>query len=181
MIYKILSNIYYKIDYYRVFIWKILWANIWKKVRFWKWTLIANPKYVTIWDDCRTWKMVTLEWWTSWEKGLLIWSHVGINRFCWVAGSEDIIIEDYVQLWPNVIILSSDHVTKKELYIRESWYNNAPIIIKEWSWLWANVVVLPWITIWKGVIIWANAVVTKDIPDYAIAWWVPAKIIKYRK
>lgn len=32
----------------------------------------------------------------------------------------------------------------------------------------------------NGVIIGAGAVVTKDIPDYAVIWGVPAKIIKFR-
>lgn len=32
----------------------------------------------------------------------------------------------------------------------------------------------------NGVIIAAGAVVTKDIPDYAVAGGVPAKVIKYR-
>lgn len=31
-----------------------------------------------------------------------------------------------------------------------------------------------------GAVIAAWAVVTKDIPPYAIAGWVPAKVIKYR-
>ena len=36
------------------------------------------------------------------------------------------------------------------------------------------------ITIGDGAIIGSNAVVTKDIPPYAIAVGVPAKVIKYR-
>jgi len=40
--------------------------------------------------------------------------------------------------------------------------------------------IMPWVAIGNGVIVWAWAVVTKDVPDYAIVAWVPAKIIKYR-
>jgi serine acetyltransferase len=36
------------------------------------------------------------------------------------------------------------------------------------------------VTIGDGVIIGANSLVTKDIPDYSIVGGVPAKIIKYR-
>ncbi|MGL5135257.1 MAG: acyltransferase, partial [Planktothrix sp.] len=41
-------------------------------------------------------------------------------------------------------------------------------------------VVLDGVKIGKGCIIGAGAVVTKDLPDYAIAAGVPAKIIKMR-
>lgn len=33
---------------------------------------------------------------------------------------------------------------------------------------------------WNGAIVGAWAVVTKDIPPYAIVWGNPAKLIKYR-
>ena len=47
-------------------------------------------------------------------------------------------------------------------------------------WIGARVIVLPGVTIGNHVIIGAGAVVTKDIPDYAIAGGVPAKVIRYR-
>ena len=37
---------------------------------------------------------------------------------------------------------------------------------------------MPGVTIGKGAVIGAGAVVTKDIPDYCIAVGVPAKVIK---
>ncbi|MBA4319565.1 MAG: chloramphenicol acetyltransferase [Flavobacterium sp.] len=44
----------------------------------------------------------------------------------------------------------------------------------------ANVIVLDGVTIGNGAIIGAGATVVNDIPDYAIAVGVPAKVIKYR-
>ena len=44
----------------------------------------------------------------------------------------------------------------------------------------ANVSILPGVNIGDGAIIGTGAVVTKDIPPYAIAVGVPAKVIKYR-
>lgn len=44
----------------------------------------------------------------------------------------------------------------------------------------ANVTVLDGVTIGDGAIIGAGAVVIKDIPPYAIAVGVPAKVVKYR-
>nr|WP_319219504.1 CatB-related O-acetyltransferase [uncultured Trichococcus sp.] len=58
--------------------------------------------------------------------------------------------------------------------------NKSPTIIGNDVWCGANVVVLQGVQIGDGAVIGANAVVTRDIPDYAIAVGVPAKIIKYR-
>lgn len=44
----------------------------------------------------------------------------------------------------------------------------------------ANVFIFDGVNIGDGAIIGAGAIVTKDIPNYAIAVGVPAKIIKYR-
>lgn len=55
-----------------------------------------------------------------------------------------------------------------------------PIEIGNDVWIGANVVILDGVRIGNGVILGAGAVVTKDIPDYAIAVGVPAKVIKYR-
>lgn len=44
----------------------------------------------------------------------------------------------------------------------------------------ANVTVLDGVAIGDGAVIGAGAVVTKDIPPYAVAVGVPAKVVKYR-
>ena len=47
-------------------------------------------------------------------------------------------------------------------------------------WIGNNVTVLGGVTISDGAIVGANALVTKDVPPYAIVGGVPAKIIRYR-
>jgi len=47
-------------------------------------------------------------------------------------------------------------------------------------WIGCHSVIMPGITIGHGSIIGAGAVVTKDIPDYAIAAGNPAKVMRYR-
>lgn len=55
-----------------------------------------------------------------------------------------------------------------------------PIIIDDDVWIWMWVKIMSWVHIWQWACIWAWSVVTKNVPPYAIVWWVPAKVIKYR-
>lgn len=55
-----------------------------------------------------------------------------------------------------------------------------PTVIENDVWLAANVIVLQGVTVHTGAVVGAGAVVTKDIPPYAIAVGVPAKVIGYR-
>jgi acetyltransferase-like isoleucine patch superfamily enzyme len=55
-----------------------------------------------------------------------------------------------------------------------------PVIIGSDCWIGQDVFINGGITIGDGAVILAHAVVTKNIPPYAIAGGVPAKILKYR-
>lgn len=82
---------------------------------------------------------------------------------------------------PNVIFRTSNHVfTDRNIPIMEQGHNPGKIIIKDDVWIGANVVLLPNISVGKGAIIGAGAVVTKNIDDYAIVAGVPAKQIGSR-
>ncbi|MFQ5632708.1 MAG: DapH/DapD/GlmU-related protein, partial [bacterium] len=55
------------------------------------------------------------------------------------------------------------------------------ITIGDDVWLGSNVVVIAGVTIGDGCVVAAGSVVTKDIPAYAIAGGVPAKVLKKRE
>jgi len=54
------------------------------------------------------------------------------------------------------------------------------IVIEDDVWLGVNTTVLDGVTIGRGAIVGAGAVVTKSIPAYAIAGGVPARVIRFR-
>ena len=92
-----------------------------------------------------------------------------------------IIIEDDVLLGPNVAVYSSTHnFENPDIPIKEQGYRLSAVTLKEGCWLGINSVIMPGITIGKHAIIGANSLVTKDVPDYAIAAGSPAKVIRYR-
>jgi len=53
----------------------------------------------------------------------------------------------------------------------------SPVKVGAGTWLGIGVVVLPGVTIGKGCAVGANAVVTRDLPDYAVAVGIPARVI----
>jgi len=61
-----------------------------------------------------------------------------------------------------------------------SWTNaaSAPVVIEDNVWIGFGVVVMKGVTIGKGSIIGAHAVVTKDIPPFSVAAGNPARVVK---
>lgn len=47
-------------------------------------------------------------------------------------------------------------------------------------WIGSRATILDGVTVGNGAVIASNAVVTKDVPDYAIVAGIPAKVIRYR-
>jgi acetyltransferase-like isoleucine patch superfamily enzyme len=56
---------------------------------------------------------------------------------------------------------------------------HAPICIKNKAWIGFNVIILKGVTIGEGAVVAAGAVVTENVPDFAVVAGNPAKIVKY--
>lgn len=63
---------------------------------------------------------------------------------------------------------------------RHSIYTYGKVRVKKNAWLGMNVTICPGVTIGEYAVVAAGAVVTKDVPDYAVVGGVPAKVIKYQ-
>jgi acetyltransferase-like isoleucine patch superfamily enzyme len=93
-----------------------------------------------------------------------------------------IIIGNYVQTGANVMIFAFNHCTELSgIPMIEQDYLDGDIIIEDDVWIGAGSIILAGVHIAKGAVIAANSVVNKNIPEYAIAGGVPAKVIKYRE
>ena len=114
-------------------------------------------------------------------KGIQIGSNSGIGVNCSVRGPLE--MGDNIMMGPNVCILTSRHNTSRTdtPMCLQGHLPKSKVTIGDDVWIGTNVIIMPGVKIGTGVIIGAGAVVTKDIPDYAVIAGVPAKIIKYRK
>lgn len=91
-------------------------------------------------------------------------------------------IGKYCLIAPHVGIFANNHVfTDPDRPIVEQGHTYKGIVIEDDCWLGSGVKVVDGVTIGRGSIIGAGAVVNKDIPPYSIAVGVPAKVIGSRK
>ena len=65
--------------------------------------------------------------------------------------------------------------------IEQGYAARKPVVIGNDVWIGLRVIIMPGVHIGNGCIIGAGAVVTHDVPDYAVVGGVPAKIIRFRK
>lgn len=113
-------------------------------------------------------------------KNICIGNNSGIGLNCRLSGP--LSIGNDVMMAPNVTIVTQNHeVSDTEIPMRLQTAPKKKVVIGNDVWIGTNVVIMPGITIGNGCIIGAGAVVTKDVPDYAVVGGIPAKIIKYRK
>ena len=93
-------------------------------------------------------------------------------------------IGNYLMMSEDVLFLGGSH-SNDNIDIpmgHQGTGTKTPLTIDDDVWIGARVIILPGCKhIGKGVIIGAGAVVTKNIPDYAIVGGNPAQIIRYRK
>ena len=64
--------------------------------------------------------------------------------------------------------------------VADAWDNKGDIVVGSDVWIGYEAVVLSGVTIGDGAIIGARAVVTRDVPHYAIVGGVPARLIRKR-
>lgn len=109
------------------------------------------------------------------------------NYFSFRVMSGNAQIGNYCSFGPDVKIGQSQHsieyiTTYQRISSRTIGYSllKKPAIIGNDVWIGANAVIMQGVSIGNGAVIGANAVVTNNIPDYAIAVGIPARVIRYR-
>jgi acetyltransferase-like isoleucine patch superfamily enzyme len=111
----------------------------------------------------------------SWNEG----ASLSIGNFCSIAGGVKIFLggehrSDWVTtypfnvLWPSASSISGHPKTKGNVTIGSD------------VWIAAEAVILSGVTVGHGAVIGTHAVVTKDVPPYAVVVGNPGRVVKYR-
>lgn len=95
--------------------------------------------------------------------------------------ARDLVLEDYVGWGPGAKVLGSAHtglpvdvpIISTELEIK-------PVRICAGADIGTNAIIMPGVTVGRGAIVGAGAVVTHDVDPYAIVAGVPAKFMRWR-
>jgi acetyltransferase-like isoleucine patch superfamily enzyme len=110
-----------------------------------------------------------------------IGSHVWIGPHAYFD-ARHLVIEDYVGWGPGAKVLGSSHTGDPiDIPIIATGLTIKPVVIGYGADIGTNATILPGVHIGANSIIGAGAVVTSDVPEYAVVAGVPAKVIRYRQ
>ncbi|WDF62862.1 CatB-related O-acetyltransferase [Flavobacterium sp. KACC 22763] len=135
----------------------------------------------------------------TYDNGAFVWkwfngSSLHIGKYCSIANDVNFVCdsgyhtESQITSFPlfHEILEKDDNViiNKTSYAVKEITQQLKPlksgIIVGNDVWIGMNVTILPGVKIGNGVTILAGAVVSEDIPDYAIVGGVPAKVIRFK-
>ena len=109
-------------------------------------------------------------------SGLRVGRNSTINYGCRLDSRGLLTIGDNVSISAEVCILTADHDPQSVVFAgREK-----PVVIGDYVFVGTRALILPGVTLGRGAIVAAGAVVTKDVAPYAIVGGVPARVIGQR-
>jgi acetyltransferase-like isoleucine patch superfamily enzyme len=112
---------------------------------------------------------------------IVVGSQTYIGHRCLFYGHGGIQIGRGVLLANNVQLICGSHTfAHRDLPIRAQPTIERPIVIEDDVWLGASVIVLGGVTVGKGSVVGAGAVVTQTLPAYSIARGIPARVVGVR-
>ena len=116
-----------------------------------------------------------------WGGYIRIGENCSVNSFCFLSGNGGIEIGDNVRIATQCVLVSANHnFDRTDVPITFQGETAEKITIEDDCWLGAGAKILSGVTIGKGSVVAACAVVSKNVPEYSVVAGVPAKMIRSR-
>jgi acetyltransferase-like isoleucine patch superfamily enzyme len=116
-----------------------------------------------------------------WPQNLSVGRGTAINEFVFINAFGGVSIGDNVGIGNGAKLFSAEHhFEKKEMPFLRQPIEPKAIVVGDDVYIGMNALVLGGVTIGKGAVIGAGSVVSKDVPEFAIVWGFPARVIGQR-
>lgn len=157
-------------------------AECGQKIFFAKIGMLHGSKCIHLGNNIYFGKELFLSAWGG-ESFLKIGSHCSFGAFNHITCANKVIIGDYCLTGKWVTITDNSHgeTDYDSLCMppgKRPVTSKGPVIIGTNVWIGDKATILPGVTIGDGVVVAANAVVTKDVPAYSVVGGNPARILK---
>ncbi len=141
--------------------------------------LVFHPDKVHLGDNVYVGHQTILKGY--YEREMHIGDETWIGQQCFFHSAGGLRIGARVGIGPGVRIITSRHAEAgRETPILFSPIDFAEVVIEDDADIGVSAVVLPGVRIGRGAQIGAGAVVTRDVPAYAVAVGSPAKVVRER-
>ncbi len=142
--------------------------------------LVFHPENVELHDEVYVGHGAILKGY--YKNRMVIGARSWIGQGCFLHSAGGITIGVRVGVGPGVQILTSTHElpADRSVPIMDGPLRFAPVVLGDGCDVGVGAIVLPGVTVGRGAQIGAGAVVTRDVPEYAIAAGVPARVVGER-
>jgi acetyltransferase-like isoleucine patch superfamily enzyme len=162
----------------RRIVWRALARRFGHGVRVGRGAMIRHPETFEIGDGVVIGEQAFLQ--GRFDGRCVIGSHTWIGPQSYLD-ARDLVLDEYVGWGPGAKVLGSEHtgepldvpIIATDLHIR-------PVRVGAWADIGVNAVILPGVTVGKGAIVGAGAVVTVDVAPFSIVAGVPARLLRWR-
>ena len=115
--------------------------------------------------------MTKWNWMCQYRENLKLAKNTDIGAFTYINAKYGVEIQEGVQVGSHCSIYSWSTIDNKK----------GKVIIRKNARIGSHSVIMPGVTIGENAIIGALSFVTEDIPDGAVAFGTPAKVVKYQE
>ena len=124
---------------------------------------------------------ITAPFYVDYGNNIYFGNNCEVNMNCTFLDDNIIRIGDNALIAPNVQIYTAFHPTNANGSFEFCKTQTAPVIIGKNVWIGGGAIIMPGVTIGNNVVIGAGSIVTKDIPDNAIAYGNPCRVVRENK